>query len=155
MTNKLLYHIWRKSIIHSFFTNTSRDVYPDAYYFAISNEIYPYFHTGDRDENKDFDSFFNLNRDAVEELIKFLDKDFIAGNYKTFYEYEDILDVKQLTKNSPLNYKFDRLDLRNVIRYCYMEGCFNKEFYEILLSDCPSEAHRIKDDLSQIEMLYY
>lgn len=155
MEGKLLYHIWRKSILHTYHTKGDSLPYPPAYYFAIANEIYPYYQRNDRDENLDFDKYFELNHDAVTELILFLDKDWRAKDVKTFYEYEDILDVKHLTGKNPLTYQHDRLSLRNIIRYCHLNGCFDKGFYTTLLADCPSEAHSITKDLNDYDIMYY
>ena len=146
-----------RQILHSKFHPETKDLYPDAYAYAISHSVYPLFHeqVGTTDtpatilEINPFYGTYRVDRDQVEAVRVLLDGRFEGGEPITFVELEGHFQASGL---GPWHGSSLRVVLLNVCRYLYLHGVWSDAFWGELLSDAPPEAQSIPRDLDRFEI---
>lgn len=113
--------------------------FTDAYLYAWSEGVYPYFEDTDgsvlKMPHETFPDSFLITKECIEELFIFLRKKWDDKSVPTFYELEDTyLSI------------FDRDVLVNVCRYIYLQrNTFDEDFWVRLIApmEHPSEAQYV------------
>lgn len=130
--------------------------FSDAYLFAWYEGVYPFFEDTDgsvqRRPHEHYAEHFSISEQKVDELTKYLDDCFLNDDVPTFYELEDHFNVRHGGT------KWDRSDLINICRYCYLQGhSWNEAFWTKLLTPMqhPSEASSIVRKLDREADIYF
>jgi hypothetical protein len=148
-TGKTLYSLQKFMILQTKLNPQTSDLIPDDYAYAWYVDLYPFFSTGEWHEN--VKEHFTVKEDKVDAIIDYLDKEWLEKHYYTFYEIEKHFQV--LYERNEIK----RSHLLSILRYVYLHGGFDKQFWEKLLEPMkhPSEARIItyKFDVSDIYLL--
>lgn len=148
-----LAEIRRHQIIQSKFNQETKNLYSDAYVYAIANSIYPYEHEqlgSETDKEKillyfPFYETYKVSYDQVKNVAELLDNKWKKESI-TFYELE--AHYSGTWEGSM------RADLIDICRYLYLCRYFDQPFWDHFLSDRPTEANSIAQeylDLSELE----
>ncbi|ROP56172.1 hypothetical protein EDF81_3722 [Enterobacter sp. BIGb0383] len=122
----------------------------DAYLYAWESGVYPVMSDTDgsvpRRPHELYADFFVTSQYKVSFLLKRLDDAWHKKEDLTFYGLEDELGVRSFSSDG-----WDRSDLIHICRYLYLDGCFDKNFWDTLLENgkCPSEALSLASDLDR------
>ena len=138
---KALYYIRKEQKLMFYRTNSEATGYKESYIYAIKNNIYPFFQK--TEETDLYNDFYSINKETVSSFIQEIDKYDFNKDYKTFYQFEDIMATR------------NRDDMIAIFRYCYLEGKFNTgDFWKILLEQgkCPDEAKIITEKFVKSEI---
>ncbi|HHR9169940.1 TPA: hypothetical protein ACTADU_004083 [Salmonella enterica subsp. enterica serovar Warragul] len=117
------------------------DEFSDAYLYAWASSVYPIMSDTDgsvpRKPHELYAPFFITSKEKVEFLLKRLDDAWHKKEGLTFYDLEDELGVRSFSSKG-----WNRGDLIDICRYLYLDGCFDKSFWSMLLQNgkCPAEA---------------
>ncbi len=125
--------------------NTKRDI-PLYYTYAWYSKIYPFLEENELHE--DLEEYFEITKNQVDILSKFLDDEWLDGRTYSFYELEDIYDIN--TENP--KYGFDRIILIKILRYFRLHlNSFDQQFWDKLLESghYPVEASLILTDFTE------
>ncbi|HGS5690458.1 hypothetical protein QGM67_19705 [Vibrio cholerae] len=142
---KALFAQQRAQII--FMKSMKPDLMPDSYVYAWIHGIYPVFHDGDRSvpdrPHENFAEHFVVSKNFTMEVIKHLDDLWLQGNSPTFYELEDRFGGKN-----------NRCELLNICRYAYLDGRFDKQLWDTLLTKMkhPSEASFLTTEFNDSDL---
>lgn len=147
-----------RQILHSKFHPETRELYPDAYAYAISHSVYPLFHeqVGTTDtpatilEINPFYGTYRVDRDQVESVRALLEGHAEAEEPLTFVELEAHYQESGL---GPWHGSSLRVVLINVCRYLYLHGVWDDAVWQELLSDAPPEAQVIPRELDRFEIM--
>ena len=130
--------------------------FTDAYLYAWEQGVYPFFEDTDGSVNQMphevYAEFFQKSKDKVDKLSKLLDDLWLKNEVPTFYELEDMVNVRCGSS------EWERMDLIKICRYMYlMGGTFDDNFWNTLLTPTqhPSEASSIKRKFNRKEDLYF
>lgn len=151
----------RQQIVHAKFSEATRDLYPDAFAYAVANSVCPVLHEdagledpGDGlSTQHPFRSTYRVPYGQVKELAELLDAKWMAKETITFYDVEDhygrTVPGTATWKGTDL-----RMDLIHCCRYFALNGLFGDDFWTAFLSNAPSEANDLArpfslDDLRQ------
>lgn len=132
------------------------DEFGDAYLYAWESGVYPLMSDTDgsvpRRPHEPYSRFFTISKEKVEFLLKRLSKAWRENAGLTFYDLEDELGVRSFSDGG-----WDRCDLIHICRYFYLDGCFDKIFWEILVENgkCPSEALSLTSELDRDFDIYF
>ena len=121
--------------------NPEATCYKESYIYAVKNDIYPFFQGSEEAEL--YNVFYSINKELVSSFIQEIDRYDFNKDYKTFYQFEDIM----ATRNKD--------DMIAIFRYCYLEGKFNTgNFWKVLLEQdkCPDEAKIITEKFVMSEI---
>jgi len=140
---KALYYQFKRQVLSLYFQK--QDLYADSFVYAITHDIYPLF--SNSNEINLYDSIFDVSKEKISTVTHFLDEKWRTGvkdNYPTFYNLEDHFESLGI----------DRTDLIRIIRYCALDGRFDKDLWEKIKSDCPCEADFIDDEFNSSFDIY-
>jgi hypothetical protein len=143
---KAIFNLQRFQILQMKINQETTDIIPDHYVYAWAVMMYPAQDTGKLHE--DLEKFFSLREAQVDEVIDFVEIDWLEGKYHSFYDYEAVFNAR--SKKSDI----DRIALVHVFRYSYLRNAYNEDFWEHLLapSKHPSEAKLITKPFSLREV---
>lgn len=147
-----------RQILHTKFHPETRDLYPDAYAYAIAHSVYPLFHeqVDPMDspatilEINPFYATYRVDIDQVEAIHRRLAERADAGETTTFRELEQGFGSEGI---GPWRDASLRVVLINVCRYFYLQGRWNDAFWEALVSDGPPESEAITRELNRFEVM--
>ena len=163
--NPVLLHalaeVRRHQVVQAKFSEPTRDLYPDAFAYAVANSVCPVLDedaglddSGDGPSTRHpFRSTYRVPYGQVRELADLLDARWRAKETMTFYDVEDhygrTVPGQAMWKGADL-----RMDLIDCCRYFAIRGLFGDAFWAEFLSNAPSEANDLArpfslDDLRQ------
>lgn len=125
-----LVEIYRSQVVLAKKSGETKNLILDSYAFAINRRLCPVFHT---DESFALDAGFRIKRKIAEEVIKYCDDKWTAGEPLSFYNLEDHFG------------RDARWALISILRYAALEQRFDKKFFSGLAANCPTEAHGLDD----------
>jgi hypothetical protein len=133
-----LFHVTRFTVLCAAMTPGPKERISDAYAYAWQAGVYPEFNDTVR-LHRPFAEQFDVPRDMVKELAKFLDDRWLKKEVPSFYELEDYYDVR-----SGRGF-WDRLKLVHTCRYMFLNHMFNEECWDSLMvrGHHPTEATSI------------
>jgi hypothetical protein len=133
---KVLFNIQKLEILKTKLNPQTNDFISDAYAYAWSVGVYPFF--DNHDYSADLKEYFTIAEDKISELLKYLDSEWLKKNYYTFYQLEDHFDVRG-------SGQYSRCDLICILRYTYLHNKFDETFWDTLVrrGDSPCEAESI------------
>lgn len=137
---RALYYLRKNQIVLAFRMDAEKSMIPASQAYAWSNGCFPYFHA---DEDAEiYAEFFSASKDLVTNVIEFLDSEWLADKFHTFYQLEDHFG-RDL-----------RVELIKILRYCYLDDRFGQKslFWETLKKSCPCEALSIDSPLDEWEI---
>lgn len=117
------------------------DEFSDAYLYAWASSVYPIMSDTDgsvpRKPHETYAPFFITSKEKVDFLLTRLDSAWRKKDKITFYDLEDELGVRGFSSQG-----WERGNLIAICRYLYLDGCFDKSFWSMLLQNgkCPAEA---------------
>jgi len=143
---KVLFNIQRFEIIKTKLNSQTKDFFSDAYVYAWSAGVYPLFDNYDYSE--DLKEYFSITKDKVTDVINYIDKQWLEKKYCTFYQLEDIFDVRG-------SGKYSRDELICILRYTYLHDKFDKTLWDTLVrrGESPCEAETIIDPFDPSNLL--
>lgn len=115
-----------------------------AYYYAVSERMFPYFHSHWCAEPDPFSEIYEITKDEIDEVVTYVDKFFMEGKpIPTFYELEAKFG------------RGKRSALIRIFRYCFLDGRFDPDFYSALLkpTEHPTEATGLCRELERDDFL--
>lgn len=148
-STKAEFEIIRFQILQAGLTAGTSARLNDAYLYAWDSGVYPMFH--DDRLAKEFDTHFRVNREKIEALITFLDKEWLNGKLYNFYELEDYFNVRYGSSD------WERYTLIYALKYAYLYGAFDEKFWEKMVEPMkhPSEAGSITSKFIREEDIYF
>lgn len=146
---KTLFNLQRFMILQMAVNPATSDRIPLDYVFAWYHKIYPFFESGELHE--DLTPYFEITKEQVDYLTKYLDDEWLNKRTYTFYELEDQFNSRHSPKHG-----LDRLTLMNILQYIKLRGGFDDAFWSKLLEPMqhPSEAQSILSDFS-VDNIYF
>ncbi|BCZ43662.1 TPA: hypothetical protein K8N54_004046 [Serratia marcescens] len=132
------------------------DEFDDAYLYAWESGVYPLMSDTDgsvpRKPHEPYAEFFTSSKAKVEFLLKRLDDAWRKKEGLTFYGLEDELGVRSYSSKG-----WDRSDLIHICRYLYLDGCYDKEFWDTLVENgkCPAEALSLNSEYDREIEIYF
>lgn len=117
---------------------------PSAYYYSVSNRIYPYFHSEWCEEPDPFAGIYSIGEKLISEVLEYVDELWVKKKpIPSFYALESKFG------------RGKRMELIHIFRYCYLNGGFDGDFYAALLAPTqyPTEASGICRDLSDTDFM--
>ena len=138
---KMLFRLQRCAILQTKINPQTNSFISDDYAYAWYSSVYPLF-----DENeltKLYKDVFEVKKEIVEEVLKYLDSELLNEKCHTFYEIEGSF------KKSEIN----RYQLIPILRYVYLSDVkIDQKFWDVLLTsgECPREAKGI---ISEFDIL--
>lgn len=147
-----------RQILHTKFHPDTRDLYPDAYAYAIAHSVYPLFHEqiDPMDspatilEINPFYATYRVDIDQVETIHQRLGERAEGQGGITFRELEEGFGPEGL---GPWRDASLRVVLLNVCRYFYLHGLWEDSFWERFVSDGPPEAQAVTRELNRFEVM--
>lgn len=112
-----------------------------AYAYAVANDIYPLFQSAHSPEEGIIDPFYDCYRTSeadISKILNYVDGEWLEGRLYSFYELEDHFGGKD-----------SRVKLIQVLRYAYLDGRFDEELWDKLISWAPIEAKSVVRELSE------
>ena len=134
-----LYELHRHQILFNCTDSSGNLIIPKDYLYAVDERMYPFFHENWCAGEDPYLDCYEISKEFVSEVILELDRLWLDKDEEvpTFYQLEE-------------KYGRDkRHELIDIIRYCYLHGGFDKDFYESILkpTEHPTEASGICRDL--------
>ncbi|MFV7771606.1 hypothetical protein [Shewanella marisflavi] len=129
--------------------------FSNHYLYAWHNGIYPFFEDGDgsvlKMPHEHYPEQFQISREKVDELSKYLDDCWLKKEVPTFYELESKFEVN--LPSSP----WSRIDLLYICRYMKLDDAFDEDFWAALLvpGQHPSEAASILQPFNRKSDIYF
>ena len=129
----------------------------DAYLFAWESGLYPYYHDEDDSviprAHVALEKHFLLSGRVIKEVADYLDDCWMNKDKEvpTWYEMEDHYSSRSASKHT-----FDRSSLLKIVRYLFLLGFFDEDFWEKLLTPMqhPSEARGVRRKFDVKELGY-
>jgi hypothetical protein len=117
--------------------------------FAWQHSIYPFHDHQQEYWAEPFESYFEVNRQMIEELAKFLDDTWLKSETITFYELEKTLQAGVVSN-------WDRSKLIDACRYFFLRKMFDDNFWQALLQrgNAPNEASVVNQAYDRFAALY-
>ena len=140
---KALAEIRKLQIVAAKSNPNTANFYDDDFVYAVVNSLHPIFHV----ENDPFASAYEIEKEKVESVLKILDTKWLQKEKITFYDLETIYS------SDGRRWRCLRVDLINICRYAFLGRRFDTEFWEQLLSWCPSEAHGLTNAWSDDDLV--
>ena len=138
MTNvaqgKVLFNLQRFLILQTKLNPQTSNQIPNEYAYAWYVKMYPLSNDGEWHE--DLEKYFDIRKNTVEIISKYIDDEWLKNKYYTFYELES-----HFKKDKQLSGVNIRSALLCVLRYYYLKGGFSQELWAKLLE---SENHPIE-----------
>ncbi len=149
MNGKAIFNLQRFLILQTKVNPQTKDTIPDYYVYAWYTGIFPFFEEGDLHE--DLEEYFKITKKQVDIISKFLDDEWRNKKLYTFYELEEHFKCW----NNPVE-NIDRYVLICVLRYMYLRGGFDKDFWKKMLEPMqyPVEAESITRDFN-VDEIYF
>lgn len=148
----MLFNLQRFCIL-SLFTNslTERKVSP-AYAYAWHEGAYPILHES-AIWHQPFEPYFAVRCSEMEELYKYLSECSDHNHPVTFYDLEQRYEKLSDGHPGPV---WGRTRLVNACRYFHLWGCFDRAFWETLVSSggCPMEARTVLDNFEAQDVYF-
>lgn len=146
---KSMFNLQRFMILQTKVNPQTCDQLPDEYAFAWYAKLYPFFNNSELHE--DLEEYFEITRDQVDSVSKYLDDEWLEGRLYTFYE----LERKYRCRHDPVN-GIDRMVLINILRYMKLQGGFDEEFWSKILEPMqyPSEARSISREFGADDIYF-
>lgn len=137
-TGKSLFNLQRFMILQTKINPQTSNYIPDEYAFAWYVKLYPFFN--DSEIHEDLEEFFEITKEQVDFVSKYLDDEWLEGRTYTFYELEDKFRSRYHPENG-----IDRVVLLHILKYMKLQGGFDEGFWSKLLEPMkhPSEARSI------------
>ena len=156
MSNKILMQaMFNQQRLQIMSLGVHQSEFTDAYLYAWYENVYPFFEDTDGSvpqmPHEIYEEFFLINKAKVDALTKLLDDLWLKKNVPTFYELEDILDVRG-------DSEWERIDLLKICRYMFLQiGTFDNAFWKKLLTPMqhPSEAASITRKFDRKSDVYF
>ncbi|QED69700.1 hypothetical protein FTV92_03275 [Escherichia coli] len=126
------------------------DEFSDSYVYAREADVYPFLQDGDGSiptrPHEIYEEFFGTSKNKAKKIYDRLCKAWHDREALTFYKLESEYGVTSSSMHG-----WTRSDLLHICRYLYLEGCFDKDFWETLLENgkCPSEALYLSDEFNR------
>lgn len=150
---RALLGILKHQVVQAKHLPDTRHLYSDSYAYAVSYGVYPF---GDvdvgfaetREELIEADppyEGFEVGRDLVKEIAELLDEHYRSQQRLTFYNIED--RYRNNWRGRSMRY-----DLIRILRYLYLKAYFDDDFWAVIRSDCPAEAHGIDEEFRLDEL---
>lgn len=142
MDNELiaLYELKRQGFLIGYVQNPDR--FSDSLAFAYYNRLAPIFHENIARETYGEDPFadvYAVKGDFISEVLNYVDERDLAGDHQAleFYKLEDKFGGRS-----------NRIELIHVLEYARIDGRFNKQVWDAVLSNAPAEANNLDDTFS-------
>jgi hypothetical protein len=134
---KALYSLQKFLILQTKLNPQTSDLIPDDYAYAWYVGLYPFFSECEWHEN--LKEYFTIKEEKIDAILEYLDKEWLEKRYYTYYEIEKYFNVLY-SRND-----ITRGDLISILRYTYLHGGFDDQFWGKLLEPMkyPSEARII------------
>lgn len=129
---KAVYELRRQEIILAKLNTVMAAAIPDALAFAYASRLCPVFHTMHTTEEDPFDSAYRVSREFANAVLEYCDEMWLKKEKVTFYGLEDRFANLDRGK---------RMDVYAILRYAFLGGRFDPDFFKGVLSNCPAEAH--------------
>ena len=142
MSIKAIFELKRQELVLAKLNPETKEFVDDAYVYAIRHRLCPVFHDSDGDIDP-FEICYSTSREFALEVLDYADQQWMSKNKLTFYTLE-----QKFGHNS-------RVDLLIILRYAFLAHRFDQEFFNDLISECPSEAGRINTPLKQEALALY
>lgn len=109
----------------------------DAYAYAWQNDVYPILDEGAH-WHEPYENCFKVTKDMLNELLKYLAKNFDEDVFFNFYNLEDHYQARYENESNG----WSRCRLIDAMRYIFLSGSFSPQFWAKLLETGrhPSEA---------------
>lgn len=135
LTNKKLFQLQRFSIIQTKLNSQTSNLISDDYAYAWYMEIYPIFDSNEYTEL--YKDCFFIKEDVVSKILTIADTLWNDKNVLSFYHLLEFIQKKECL--------IDKYILINVLRYAYIHGCFDQDFWDTILTpeEYPIEASAI------------
>ena len=103
------------------------DVYSDAYLYAWSEGVYPFYEDTDGSvyqmPHEVYEGFFQQSKAKVDILSKYLDDMWMKKKVPTFYELENRFNTRGRDE-------WSRIDLIHICRYLFLQDSFDGHFWK-------------------------
>lgn len=144
---KQIFNLQRFLIIQAKLNANTSEQISDSEAFAWSVGLYP-LHSESKIA-KDLESYFDISRDTVKYIIKYVDEEWTNKNNHSFYELESHFEQESTSSRI-----IDRIVLINTLRYCYLQRLFDDSLWDKLFfnNDNPIEANSICEEFSTDEL---
>jgi hypothetical protein len=140
---KQLFNLQRFLLLQAKLNPQTSEFISDSEAFAWSIGLYPF--RSESKISKDLEPYFDIPKEKVIFIVKYIDAEWIKKTYHTFYDLE--LYFQSVSSG---NFIIDRFDLIYTLRYCYLENMFDDHLWEELLArgNGPIEADCINKPFS-------
>ena len=146
---KAIFNMQRMMILQLKVNPQTSDTIPDDYVYAWYNKIYPFSSEGEL--HADLEEYFEISKEQVGIVSKYLDDNWLDKKLFNFYELEEHYDCRTNPKHG-----IDRWVLIYILRYFKIQNGFNEKFWEKMLEtlEHPSEAKSILTPFSADEIYF-
>jgi hypothetical protein len=131
---RVLFNLQRFMIIQTKLNPQTSDKIPDEYVYAWYVKLYPLLNDGEWHE--DLEQYFEISKEKIDNVTKYLDEEWQKKRYYNFYE---ILNYFSFSNEIEIN--INKYDLICILRYLYLHGGFDNEFWNKILE---KEKHPIE-----------
>jgi len=151
---KLMQAMFNQQRLQIMSLGVHHDEYSDAYLYAWSEGIYPFFEDTDGSvfqmPHEVYEEFFQLSRAKVDIISKYLDDMWLEKKIPTFYELENKFNTRARDE-------WSRIDLIHICRYLFLHDSFDGHFWRTLLTpmEHPSEAASIIRKFNRVDDVYF
>ncbi len=145
MNSTALFELARFNVLTAAVTPGACEHLDNAYVYAWDDRVYPVFH--DSKFTEAFEGGFDIPRNELEALFKYLDDKWLEKDTPSFYKLEDEFDVRMGTGF------WNRSRLMHALRYARLSDRFDEAFFAAILAptDHPIEASLIADDYARLD----
>jgi len=131
--NKLLFEIRKIEIVKTKFFEETKNLYPDAYVFAVVNKIEPLYHL--KYDNHLYSEYYNIPITCITAIQKFLDE-FFNKTKKNEKIDLNCFDLYKISKKYNLNYngqiESEEGRVFSILRYMFLSDRFRDYFKRII-----------------------
>lgn len=139
-TGKALFNLQRFQILQTKLNPQTSHLIPDAYAFAWSEKLFPFF--DESDLHSQYEEHFSITKKQVDVITKYSDDEWMSKKYHHFNHYLDYF------RGHGISPSIDKHVLISTFRYMYLRGGFDPKFWESLLAQSPFEANVIVSDFN-------
>ena len=130
---KAVYETKREQLMLGWLNPNTREYIDDAYAYAYSQRMFPFFHEEEKHETDPFADVYDIKRNFIDEVTEYLDE---------FDRMDESNPERQNLNFASMEDKFGgyrnkRVELIVVLRYCFLSDRFMPTLYETILKNSP------------------